>query len=123
MQDGTPYHLRADSHDSNPPAELTPHPEDIYVIKSSSGAFNSSDLDNILRNLGVSSLVFTGGISELCLSSTVRAAYDCGYLCTVAEDATITGSPERQEWAMRFLESAYAWVTRTDEILEKLADS
>jgi len=121
MSDGTRYHLRFDDEGSRPPDELTPKPEDIVIIKTSSGAFNSSDIDNVLRNNGISSLVFTGGISELCLSSTVRGAYDCGYLCTVAEDATITGSAEHQHWAMAFLGGSYAWVTSTGEILKHLS--
>lgn len=119
--DGTAYHLRVGDEDANPPTELAPRPEDLVIVKSSSGAFNSSDIDHVLRNNGISSLVFTGGISELCLSSTVRGAYDCGYLCTVAEDATITGHPDRQRWAMAFLNAAYAWVAATDEVLKHLA--
>ena len=121
MKDGTPYHLRVDDEGAAVDDALKPRPEDIVIVKTSSGAFGSSDIDNVLRNVGVSSLVFTGGISELCLSSTVRGAYDRGYLCTVAEDATITGGPDRQTWAMRFLDSAYAWVTTSAEILRRLA--
>jgi nicotinamidase-related amidase len=120
MADGTSYHLRVDEEGTQPPEELAPHPEDIVVVKTSSGAFGSSDIDNVLRNSGISSLVFTGGISELCLSSTVRGAYDRGYLCTVAEDATITASADRQHWAMTFLGRDYAWVTNTEEILRQL---
>jgi nicotinamidase-related amidase len=121
MMDGTPYFLRVEDEDSQVPDELAPRPEDIVIVKSSSGAFNSSDIDHILRNNGIGCLVFTGGISELCLSSTVRGAYDHGYLCTVAEDATITGSAEKQHWAMEFLREAYAWVTSTEEALSHLA--
>ena len=119
--DGTPYHLHVDEHATQPPDELKPKPEDIVIVKTSSGAFNSSDIDNVLRNNGITCLIFTGGVSELCLHSTVRGAYDRGYLCTVAEDATITGSADKQFWAMKFLDSDYAWVTRTDEILKHLA--
>jgi nicotinamidase-related amidase len=119
--DGTPYHLHIDEHSVQPPDELKPDTEDIVIVKTSSGAFNSSDIDNVLRSNGLTCLVFTGGISELCLHSTVRGAYDRGYLCTVAEDATITGDAEKQYWAMKFLDSDYAWVTKTDEILKRLA--
>jgi len=119
--DGTPYHLHIDEPGTHVPDNLSPRPEDIVIVKTSSGAFNSSDIDNVLRNNGITCLVFTGGISELCLHSTVRGAYDRGYLCTVAEDATITGSADKQYWAMRFLDSDYAWVTGTDEILKHSA--
>lgn len=119
--DGTPYHLHIDEHGTQPPDELNPEPQDIVIVKTSSGAFNSSDIDNVLRGNGITCLVFTGGVSELCLHSTVRGAYDRGYLCTVAQDATITGSADKQHWAMKFLDSDYAWVTDTDEILKHLA--
>jgi ureidoacrylate peracid hydrolase len=118
--DGTPYHLRDGSEDAAVPDELAPAAGDVVIVKASSGAFGSSDIDAQLRRRGIASLVFTGGISELCLQSTVRGAYDRGYLCTVAEDATITANPDRQKWAMEFLAEAYAWVTRTEEILQRL---
>ena len=121
MMDGTPYHLRVDKEGAQIDDALAPRPEDIVIVKTSSGAFGSSDMDNILRNAGISSLVFTGGISELCLSSTVRGAYDRGYLCTIAEDATITGNADRQKWAMKFLDSAYGWVTTTSDILQRMS--
>jgi nicotinamidase-related amidase len=121
MTDRSPYFLRVEDEDSRVPDEIAPRPEDIVVVKSSSGAFNSSDIDSILRNNGIGCLVFTGGISELCLSSTVRGAYDRGYLCTVAEDATITGSAEKQYWAMEFLRGNYAWVTSTEEVLNRFS--
>ena len=119
MTDGTPYHLRAGDESAAVPDELAPVAGDIVIVKASSGAFGSSDIDEQLRTRGIAGLVFTGGVSELCLQSTVRGAYDRGYLCTVAEDATITGHPDRQKWAMAFLDEAYAWVTSTDEILRR----
>ncbi len=120
MADGTPYHLWVGDEGAEVDDALKPQPGDIVIVNTSSGAFGSSDIDSVLRNAGISSLVFTGGISELCLTSTVRGAYDRGYLCTVAEDATITGNADRQKWSMQFLDEAYAWVTATGEVLKHL---
>ena len=65
----------------------------------------------------ISSLVFTGGITDACLSSSVRGAYDRGYLCTVVEDACISDIERDHLSAIRLLEKHYAWVTDTETVL------
>jgi nicotinamidase-related amidase len=66
--------------------------------------------------------VFTGGLTDACLASSVREGFDRGYLCTVAEDACLAPSAEDHEAALRSLRKYYAWVTGTAEILEALEE-
>ena len=74
--------------------DLKPEAGDIVITKSSMSAFSSSDIDEILQNNGISCLVFSGGYTDACVDSTVRAAIDRGYLCTIAEDACISNIEE-----------------------------
>jgi nicotinamidase-related amidase len=83
-------------------------------------AFCSADTDNVLRSNGVDRLVFAGGLTDACVSSSVREAYDRGYLCTIAEDACIAPSAEDHQAALRSLAKYYGWVTGTAEILARL---
>jgi nicotinamidase-related amidase len=115
-----PYHLYDFEFDGQISDEVKPEEPDIIISKTSSGVFNSSDIDNILRNNGISALIFTGGITDACLSSSVRGAYDRGYLCTVAEDACISDIETDHKYAIRLLSKHYAWVTDTDTILNYL---
>lgn len=117
---GKQYHLYDFEFDGQISDEVKPEENDIIISKTSSGVFNSSDIDNILRNNGISSLIFTGGITDACLSSSVRGAYDRGYLCTVVEDACISDIESDHKCAVRLLDKHYAWVTDTGTVLKKL---
>ncbi len=118
--EGRPYHLHVEEHASRIDERIAPQRQDIVICKTASGAFCSADTDSILRNNGVSRLVFAGGLTDACLASSVREGFDRGYLCTVAEDACIAASAEDHQAALRSLRKFYAWVTDTAEILDVL---
>ena len=47
---------------------LKPGPDDIVIFKGGSGAFCSSEMDLILRSNNISRLIFTGGLTDACVS-------------------------------------------------------
>jgi len=117
---GNPYRLLAGEHAAQVDERLRPGPRDVVLLKTGSGAFCSADTDNVLRANGVDRLVFAGGLTDACVSSSVREAYDRGYLSTIAEDACIAPSAEDHQAALRSLARYYGWVTSTAEILARL---
>lgn len=118
---GRPYRLTYDAEASQIDDRVLPGPDDIVICKTASGAFACADTDSILRNNGISRLVFTGGLTDACVASSVREAYDRGYLCTLAEDACLASSAADHEAALRSLAKFFGWVTSTSEILALLA--
>ena len=118
--EGGQYQLYYTEHAAMIDNKLAPEKEDIVIIKSSSGAFCSSNIDLILRSNNISRLVFVGGLTDACVSSSVREAYDRGYLCTVIEDACIAPSQKDHIAALRSLGKYYAWVTSTEVLLSSL---
>jgi nicotinamidase-related amidase len=117
--DGNMYHLHVDEQASMIDERIGPRGEDIVITKTVSGAFCSSTIDLVLRNNGISRLIIGGGLTDACVSSSAREAYDRGYLCTVVEDACITSSEENHHAALRSLRKFYAWVTTTKNLLQK----
>jgi len=99
---------------------IKPKENDIIVLKTGSGAFCSSEMDLILRSNNISRLILTGGLTDACVSSTTRQAWDRGYLCTVVEDACISSNKEDHAAEIRILGKYYAWIIDTDELIEKL---
>jgi ureidoacrylate peracid hydrolase len=81
--------------------EIAPLADEIVLPKSSSSVFISTNLDYLLRNLGVRSLIVAGLLTDQCVDSAVRDACDLGYLVTTVTDACTTGSLERHEWSLR----------------------
>lgn len=85
----------------SPGADLIPgleiEPSDIVVIKRRWSAFFSTDLDIVLRRLGVSNVVLTGVQTPNCIRATANDATSLDYHCIVLSDATASASPSIQE--------------------------
>ncbi len=71
-------------------AELTPRQGESVIDKTLPNAFAKTPLEATLRALGVTSLIVGGLMTHMCVSSTVRAALDLGFGCTVVADACAT---------------------------------
>ena len=69
--------------------------------KTSSSVFISTNIDYVLRNLGVRSLIIAGVLTDQCIDSAVRDACDLGYLVTVPVDACATLTQDRHDWSLR----------------------
>src|ERR671934_209336 len=54
--------------------ELQPRAGEPVVDKPGKGAFYATDLDSILKNRGISSLIVAGVTAEVCVQTTVREA-------------------------------------------------
>ena len=80
---------------------IAPSPDEIVLPKTSSSVFISTNVDYLLRNLGVRSLIVAGVLTDQCIDSAVRDACDLGYLVTTATDACATLSQERHDWSLR----------------------
>lgn len=68
--------------------ELAPEPDDIIVNKHRFSGFFETELDDILKRLGITTLVFTGCTTSVCVESTVRDAFFRDYRCLVLADCT-----------------------------------
>jgi nicotinamidase-related amidase len=56
--------------------------------------FQDTELDSILRNLGVTTLMFAGVNADQCVLCTLQDANFRGYDCLLLEDCTATTSPD-----------------------------
>jgi len=89
------------SWDARVPDLVTPLEDEIVIPKTSSSVFISTNLDYVLRNLGVRSLIIAGFLTDQCVDSAVRDACDLGYLVTLVTDACATHGEERHAWSLR----------------------
>jgi ureidoacrylate peracid hydrolase len=97
----TGFHVAPGSFDARVVDEIAPGPDEIVIPKTSSSVFISTNIDYLLRNLGVVSLVVAGVLTDQCVDSTVRDACDLGYLVSVVTDACATLTRERHDWSLR----------------------
>ena len=80
-------------------AEAKPQlsPREIIVKKYRASGFYHTDLDRILRNMGINSLIFCGCISCFCVNGTIMSAMDLDYLMTVLSDCVVSPNVEVTE--------------------------
>jgi nicotinamidase-related amidase len=97
--------------------ELKPQKGELVLNKTSAGAFNSTGLDMILRNMGITDLVIAGVASHACVETTSRDAADRGYVCVLVDDACATHSQELHDGTMRSFAAVSGRVLNTDEII------
>jgi nicotinamidase-related amidase len=107
--------------EGNPINELlAPEPHDIVLPKLACGGFTGGNLDFVLRNLGVRTLIVTGVVLNQCVENTVRVAADLSYDVIVVSDGTATYTPEWQEFGLEVLADQFANVWDTTEVLGEL---
>lgn len=100
---------------------LRPAESEIVVNKTTYGAFASTGLDATLRNLGITTVVIGGVVTNVCVETTARDACDRGYRVIVVEDACAAFSPEAHDAAMLALQGPFAAVRTAEQVKELLA--
>ncbi|VVD94922.1 cysteine hydrolase [Pandoraea communis] len=102
--------------------ELTVASTDISVEKHRLSGFWDNELDSILRNLGVTTLLFAGINTDRCVFSTLQDAAFIGYDCVLLEDACATSSPAYVTRAIHFIvKQLHGFVSRADRLVESLS--
>jgi nicotinamidase-related amidase len=112
-------HLPKGHPDARVIEDITPAEDDIVLPKTSSGVFNSTNIDYVLRNLGVRFLIVSGCLTDQCVDMAVRDAADKGYLVTLVADACATYSLDRHSAALKAF-GGYCRVTDTDDVVARL---
>jgi biuret amidohydrolase len=99
---------------------LRPEPGDISLVKTGSGGFLTSNLDNHLRNMGIRHVLYTGVITNGCVLLTLAAGFDLGYYGYLIADATATFSQRWQDMTEEMVGVYMARVVTTSQIIEQL---
>lgn len=67
-----------------------PDENEVVFRKHYPNAFRETGLLQYLRDLQISQLVIAGMMTHLCIDTSVRAAFDLGFKCSLAHDACAT---------------------------------
>lgn len=101
---------------------LKPYPEDI-VIEGKRGlcAFQSTHLDFILRQKGIQTVALCGFLTNCCVESTMRSAYELGFEVITLKDCTAATSHKEQDAALECDFGMFSYPMNHDEFIEQLA--
>ncbi|NOY45621.1 MAG: cysteine hydrolase [Deltaproteobacteria bacterium] len=110
---------------------VLPGAGETVITKHFPNSFRDTILEDQLRKNEIEKIFFCGMMSHMCIDATVRAAFDLGFECVVAEDACATRDlsfkgvevPSTQVHAayMAALGAVYATVVQSSEIIEQMS--
>ncbi|MBI4632701.1 MAG: cysteine hydrolase family protein [Deltaproteobacteria bacterium] len=95
-----------------------PLPNEPVVIKHGFDAFADGDLNTLLQNRGIKSIIFSGIDSAVCVDTTLRHGFHLGYYVVLAKDLSASPQPARQECAINLIGSQYGFVSTSKEIMQ-----
>ena len=103
--------------------ELLPGEEDHFIQKRRYSCFLHTDLDLLLRGLGVETLLLVGGLTDVCVHYTFADAHQRDYHVRVLEDCVGGSSLPAHDASLRAMEYLQTGARRTsDEVLGVLAE-
>lgn len=98
--------------------QLTEFDDIISEIPGKRGlnAFSNTDLENIVRNKGITHIVFAGTVTSICIDSSARSAIDMGFDVTVLDDCTSSRTPFEQNFYCTEVFPLYAKVCHWSQL-------
>lgn len=101
--------------------ELEPKVKDVIVEKTTYSGFHDTDLDSMLRFMGVNTLILVGIHTDICIRHTAADAFFRGYELVVPEEGVNSFTEQQHRIGLRYLAYSYiAEVTDTKTVKEYL---
>jgi nicotinamidase-related amidase len=101
-------------------SELAPVGDELVFSKTAGSVFCATNIEYVLRNLGITSLVVTGIVTTGCVHTAVTDAADRGFHVILVEDGCGALVPEMHWNSIRILRDVYAKILTTAEVLERV---
>jgi ureidoacrylate peracid hydrolase len=100
--------------------EVAPIGDEIVISKSSSGVFATTNLDRLLRNLGIKALVLVGTSTSGCVESAACDAADLGYTVIVVRDACACSTAQSHRMALERMAGESIVVASTVDLAARI---
>ena len=81
--------------------ELKPHKEDYVVSKTNYSCFYKTTLDKLLNKLGITHLILTGVVTNICILYTTAEAYMRGYKVTIPKNCVAALTKNEHQFALQ----------------------
>ncbi len=98
-----------------------PLENEYRIVKHKYDAFHQTDLDTLLRNLSIESIIITGVTTDCCCESTARAAFERDYCVAFTSDGTATFDPRQHAASLKLMDELFGRVMTIDEVMNELA--
>src|SRR4051812_33209393 len=103
--------------------QLYPIDGEPVIDKPGKGSFHATDLQQILGDRGIKTLIVCGVTLEVCVHTTVREANDRGYECIVLSDCVASYFPEFQRVGLDMIKAQgaiFGWVSTSEDFVKAI---
>ena len=100
-----------------------PREGEFRVVKHKYDAFWETDLDAILRNSGVDTVVVCGTATNVCCESTARSVFFRDYNVVFLSDCTASFDQGMHDAALKTIDVFFGRVLTTDELLAEMQEA
>jgi len=101
---------------------IGPLGDEMVFSKASASVFSSTEIEGVLRRMGIEHLVVTGLVTDGCVELSSRDASDRGFSVTLVTDATCASTRAAHEDAIqRMTDGGFIAAKTTDLVIEQVA--
>lgn len=104
------------------PNMLQPLPDEYRVVKHKYDAFFETDLDSILRNIGITTVIIAGTATNVCCESTARSAFFRDYNVVFPSDCNGTFDAAMQAATLTTIDMFFGRVLPLEELLTEMSE-
>jgi len=104
--------------------ELYPVAGEPVIDKPGKGAFYQTDLELMLKNRGIETLLVCGVTTEVCVNTTIREANDRGFRCIALSDCCASYFPDFHAAGLAMIKAQggiFGWVSDSQKAITAIA--
>ncbi len=104
--------------------ELYPVAGEPVIDKPGKGAFYQTDLELMLKNRGIETLLVCGVTTEVCVNTTIREANDRGFRCIALSDGCASYFPDFHLAGLAMIKAQggiFGWVSDSEKAIAAIA--
>ena len=100
--------------------KVAPLGDELVISKTTESVFNSTNIDRLLRNMGIENLIIAGVVTNGCVEGATRSAAELDYGTILVEDATAAFAPQLHAHAILNMGHKDARIESTNEVVSLL---
>lgn len=101
--------------------KIKPLPNEIVIDKHRYNSFTGTNLDTMLRNFGIKTVICTGTATNVCVEATAREAYSKDYHVVIVEDCCASSyGREFHEMTLENCRQTFGVVCNSEELIKHL---
>lgn len=113
--------LDRDERDGELLPEVAARGDEMIFSKTSASVFSTTEIDSVLRRMGIDHLVMTGIVTDGCVELSSKDAADQGYRVTVVVDACAASTPEAHKDALaRLTDGSFIAARTTEDVVQEI---